>query len=329
VRAIRWGILGTGTIAHEFCDDLRHAPGSELVAVGSRTPARAEELARRHGVRHFSVEALLADQLDVVYVATAPECHREHALAALQAGKSVLVEKPFARTADEAREIAAEARRTGLFCMEAMWMRFVPAVRELVTALGEGRYGAVQSLEATLGFPAADPAARGSALLDLGVYPLSLIQQLLGAPRAVHAVGDDVETSILLDYGEAAATVRCSLRTKLRNDALVHAERATIHVEAPLYRPESYTVQAPPAPGRRSGAAGRLARRPRVRRLAQRARGLRTPRTTRRALGHGYAHEAIEVNERLREGATESAIMPLDDSIAVLETADAARRAST
>jgi predicted dehydrogenase len=329
VRAIRWGILGTGTIAHEFCADLRLAPGSELVAVGSRTPARAEALASRHVARHLSVDELITAEVDVVYVATAPDCHREHAIAALRAGKAVLVEKPFARTADEAREIVGEARRTGLFCMEAMWMRFVPTVRELVSAVREGRHGAVRSVEAALGFPSPDPAARGSALLDLGVYPLSLVHALLGAPSAVNAVGDDVETSILLEYEGASATVACSLRSRLRNDALIHAEHATLHLEGPLYRPESYAVLASaPAAGGRPGATRRLARHPRLRRLAQKARGIGAPRVTRRALGHGYAHEAIEVNERLREGATESAVMPLDESVAVLESADAARRSS-
>ncbi|MBK7863669.1 MAG: Gfo/Idh/MocA family oxidoreductase [Archangiaceae bacterium] len=330
MRAIRWGILGVGVISDDFVAGLKLAPGTELMACWSRSPERAAAFAERHrAVSCSSLDALLASQVDVIYVATPPGQHKEHALACLNAGKAVLLEKPFACSAAEAREIAAAARKANRFCMEAMWMRFVPAFRELVTSVRQGRHGAVQSLEASLGF--AQARARDGALLDLGVYPLTFAHALLGAPKTVKAIGGHEEVSAVLDYGTAQASIRCSSRAQLRNDAVVWAERARLHLEAPLYRPESYatmTVSAPVAeltPAR--GGLRAVTQRPELRRWVQRAKALAEPRVTLPAIGNGYAHEAIEVNDCLRSGALESAVLPLEESIAVMDTVDAVRRA--
>ena len=121
MRVIRWGVLGTGSISDEFVAGLKHAPSVELTAVASRDSARAEDFARRHGFsKGVSLEHLLRSSVDVVYVASPPQQHKAHALACLEAGKAVLLEKPFAMNAAEAREVVACARRLKLFCMEAM-----------------------------------------------------------------------------------------------------------------------------------------------------------------------------------------------------------------
>jgi predicted dehydrogenase len=332
VRAIRWGILGAGIISDDFVAGLKAAPGSEVVASWSRTPPRAAEFASRHGLRAAAtLDELLRSDVEVVYVASPPQCHREHALACLAAGKAVLLEKPFAMNAGEAREIAAAARAAKRFCMEAMWMRFVPAVRELLLQLKSGRHGEVLSLEASLGF--AQARARDGALLDLGVYPLSFVHGVLGAPRDVTAVGGHDEVSAVLAYASGAqAAVRCSSRALLRNDAVIWASGARLEVEQPLFRPESFSTHAVSAPAPDSGPAPRgglrsLTQRPELRRWVQRAKGLTAPRVTLPAIGNGYAHEALEVNECLRGGALESGVLPLDQSIAVLETVDRIRKA--
>jgi predicted dehydrogenase len=332
VKTIRWGILGAGSISDDFCAGLKLAPGCEVTAVASRSSARAEAFATRHGLQPSqSIETLAArPDVDVIYVATPPKHHKEHALAALTRGKPVLLEKPFAMTASEARDIVAFAREHKLFCMEAMWMRFVPAVRELVEALRSGRYGTVHSLEASMGFP--NGADRAPALLDLGVYPLSFAHAVMGRPEGVLGAGDAAELSAVLRYRTGQAVVRTSLRTQLRNDAMVYTDRAVLHVDAPLYRTESFTVQELPAapPPQRvvpTGGLRRVTQRPELRRWVQLAKKAALPWVTKPALGNGYAHEAIEVAECLRNGALESAVMPLDESLAVMETVDALRAA--
>ncbi len=331
MRTIRWGILGAGAVSDDFVAGLKAAGGCTAVATWSRTPARAAELASRHGMSPVgSLEDLLRADVDVIYVASPPALHREHALQCLAAGKAVLLEKPFAASAAEAREIADAARAAGRLCMEAMWMRFVPALRELLSQVKAGRHGVVQSVEASLGF--AQARSRDGALLDLGVYPVSLVHALLGRPRAVQAVGghDEVSAVFAFDSG-AQAAVRCSSRAMLRNDAIVWAERARLHVEPPLYRPESFATH-PVGPPAAEGAPMRsglrqLTQRPELRRWVQRAKALAAPRVTLPAIGNGYAHEAIEVNDCLRAGRLESAVMPLDESVAVMETVDRVRRA--
>jgi predicted dehydrogenase len=332
VKTIRWGILGAGSISEDFCAGLKLARGCEAVAVASRSSTRAEAFARKHKVEAAPGIEALAERadLDVVYIATPPAQHKAHALACLTRGKSVLLEKPFAVTAAEAKEIVACARERKLFCMEAMWMRFMPVVRELFAALHTGRYGAVLSVEASLGF-AQGTSERGPALLDLGVYPLSFVQALLGKPQRVVAAGDDAELSAVLQYARGTASVRASSRAQLRNDAVIYAEQAVLHVEAPLYRSESFTVQAvapqPSGGGAKAGKLRALTQRPELRRWVQRARRAALPRVTKPALGNGFAHEAIEVADCLRNGAKESALMPLDASVAVMETVDAVRAA--
>jgi predicted dehydrogenase len=333
VRAIRWGILGTGSISEDFCAGLAHAPACDVTAVASRT---SDAFATRHKAAHVSTVEALAERadVDVIYIATPPALHREHAVKCLERGKAVLLEKPFATSAAEAREIVAAARKAKRFCMEAMWMRFVPTMRELLTALRDGKYGAVQSLEASLGF--VSPYVRAPALLDLGVYPLSFAHAVLGSPRRVLASGTEKDVSAILEYPSAQAVVRASLRSLFRNDASVTTERALVHVEGPLYRPESYGVQElgepkpPPSSGTappKSSPLRSLTQRPELRRLIQAARKAVGPRVTKPALGNGYAHEAIEVADCLRSGALESAILPLDESIAVMETVDAIAKA--
>jgi predicted dehydrogenase len=189
----------------------------------------------------------------------------------------------------------------------------------------------VHSLEASLGFPHGT-TERGPALLDLGVYPISLAHAVLGRPKRVIAAGDDAELSIVLDYPKGQAALRTSLKAPLRNDAVIYTNGAVIHLEGPLYRAESFAVQAVPPPASAPARAGgsptglrALTQRPELRRWVQRARKVALPRVTRTALGNGYAHEAIEVADCLRSGARESALMPLEESIAVMETVDAVR----
>ena len=345
MRRIRWGILGTGAVSGDFCEGVKHAPGSDLIAVASRSRGNAERFKATFGIeRACDVDALFtATDLDIVYVATPHLQHKEHALALLNNGKAVMVEKPFATNAADAREIAAVARAKKRFCMEAMWMRFVPLIKELKESVKSGHLGAVKQVEASLGFPfridaqqrVFDPKRAGGALLDLGVYPISLVHALLGKPLRVKSdvvygstqVDEHSVTSLSFAEG-VQAVITASIRTTCRNDAFLQGTEASLHMEGPLYRPESFSVTRTPLLEGAGGAekasiVDKLKQQSALRAVAQLAKKVAVPRTVRLATGNGFAHEILEANECLRHGHLESGVLPLDESIAVLDTVDA------
>ena len=313
---LRWGILGTGSIARKFTGDLLTLPDHSVIAVGSRTAESANAFATAHGIprAHASYQALAEDaEVDVVYVATPHSGHRPAALACLNAGRGVLVEKPLAMDAAEAVEVATAARAAGVFCMEAMWTRFNPAIAKLRELIAEGAIGEVVSVQADFGFAAwYDPAGRlfdptlgGGALLDLGVYPISLASMVLGEPSVVRAVaglaptGVDSNTGILLGYpAGAVAVLHCSLRGETPQQATIVGTAGRIELPAPFYRPDSLTLHQPG----------------------------KEPATDQYELpGAGYTFQAQEVARCVRAGLTESPLMPLDESISIMRTLDQVR----
>ena len=310
---IRWGILGTGAIADVFTADLLLLDGHEVAAVGSRSAATAEAFAARHGIgrAHGSYAALAADaDVDVVYVATPHPLHFEPARMCLEAGRAVLVEKPLTTCAADAERLAALARGRGVFAMEAMWSRFSPLTRRLHDLVGEGAIGEVTAVYADFATaPPFDPEHRlwspglgGGALLDLGCYVLSLTWPLLGPPDTVLATaapaptGVDANTGILLGYDSGAvALLHCGLTGESPHTATVVGTKGRIELAAPFYRPESLTLT-------RTGEE---------------------PETFTADLpGSGYTFQAEEVARCLRAGLTESPLLPLDESVAVLGVID-------
>ncbi len=318
---IGWGILGAGRIARLFAHGLEDAPDARLVAVASRTPDRLKQLGETFGgvQLHREYTALVEDPaVDIVYVATTNQLHRELSLLALRAHKPVVCEKPFTMDAAEAREVIALARREGVFCMEAMWMRFLPLVRALPELLTSGGLGEVRMLRADFGewnpyspeHRLFEPALGGGALLDLGVYPLSLAFYLLGRPRAVASraslapTGVDAQSAAVLEYPNGRlAFIACSIVARLPTDALIVGERGHIRIHAPLYRPSEYSVAY-------HGEGGTEHRQGTVSVPFQ---------------GNGYNYEAVEAMRCLRAGERESPVMPLDETLAIMETMDAIR----
>ncbi|HOQ90164.1 MAG TPA: Gfo/Idh/MocA family oxidoreductase, partial [Candidatus Hydrogenedentes bacterium] len=158
-RTVHWGIVGTGAIARAFAEGLRQARGAVLWAVGSRSAEKARRFAETFGARraYGSYAELAADpDVDVLYIATPHALHMEHTLMGLDAGKAVLCEKPFALNAVQADQMVRRARERKLFLMEAMWTRFLPAVRTARDWLRAGRIGALRMAQADFGFRA-DP----------------------------------------------------------------------------------------------------------------------------------------------------------------------------
>jgi predicted dehydrogenase len=305
---IRWGIVGPGRIAEKVVGDFAVVDGARAVAVASRSIDRAQAFAGRHGVdrAYGSYAEIMADpDVDALYVATPHPQHHAIAVAALRAGKALLVEKAFTATVAGAAEIVDLARGSGVFVMEAMWTRFQPAVVAMRELVSDGAIGEVRSVQADLGVAREyDPSDRlfdlalgGGALLDVGVYVVSFAQMLLGAPERVVAAGSlfpsgaDAEASLLLDHGDGrTATLMASLRNALPGQARVFGTTGWIDVLPRFHHPTTIVLH-------REGAE---------------------PETiTRRPLGAGYAHELIEVNDCLRAGHSESAVMPLADTLAV------------
>jgi predicted dehydrogenase len=311
---LRWGILGTGGIAHTFAEDLRLIDSGVVGAVGSRSQEGADRFADEFGIeaRHPSYESLVADPaVDVIYVATPHPSHRDNAILALRAGKPVLVEKPFAMNADQAAEIVAVARQTNLFAMEAMWTRFLPHVAQIREWLEAGALGDLVTVTADHGqWFAEDPDFRlfapelgGGALLDLGIYPVSFASMILGAPNRIAAVidpaftGVDAQTSMVFGYESGAqAVLTCTLRAKSPTRASIVGTDARIEIDGDFYAPAAVTLLP------RDGEPTRIE-------STHDGRGLR--------------HQADEVARCLALGDLESPLMHLDESIAIMETMDA------
>jgi predicted dehydrogenase len=311
----RWGILATGNIAGAFAEDLTLVPGAELVAVGSRSLAAAQSFAQRHAIprAYGSWAELAADpDVDVVYVATPHSAHHAAAKLLLESGKAVLCEKPFTLDLAQATELVELARERGLFLMEAMWMRCNPAILRLVELVAAGRIGAVRTVHADFGIAAALPPTHrlharelgGGALLDLGVYPVSFAQLFLGEPAHVSAWATltpqqvDDNTGMLFGYDSGAlATLTCSMVAETPHVAAVCGTGGRVEVARRFLRPDTLLLH-------RDGNSETIA----------------VP-----YQGLGYVHEIVEVQRCLAAGLTESPLVTLEDTLAVMRTLDRVR----
>jgi len=314
---IRWGILGAGAIAATVGADIAATPGNVLHAVAARDGARAAAFAAAHGVSrsYGSYADLVGDpDVDVVYIATTHGQHYDHALLALEAGKPILVEKAFTLNAAQARQVVDTARARGLFCMEAMWIRFNPLVRQAVDIVNSGRIGDVVGVRADLSrhFPydathrLFDLLAGGGALLDLGVYPTTMAWLFLGRPDTVHAVGalsptgSDLTSAMQWGYTDGrVAQLYCSAAGDSPFAALVTGTAGWIAIEPRIHRPVRLVVHDP------SGDEV-IDAEPQI--------------------GNGYGYQVLEVDRCLRTGALESPLVALEETVRILEVLDEARR---
>jgi predicted dehydrogenase len=313
---LRWGILGPGGIAGTFVRDLQ-VIGAPVTAVGSRDLGRARDFAERAGIpnAHGSYEELVADpDVDVIYVATPHPAHAGNALLALDAGKHVLVEKPFTVTQAEAQAIADRADERGLIALEAMWTRWLPhmvRIREIIAAgmLGEVRAVLADHDQRTPPDPAGRmqaPELGGGALLDLGIYPVSFAWDVLGAPERVLAMSDptatgvDRDTAILLGYPRARAVLHAELDARGPNKAVVLGTEARIEIDPVWYSATSFTV------------------------IDSKDQVLERYET--RIEGRGMQFQALELERLVAEGHGPGDVLPLAESVAIMGTLDEVRR---
>ncbi|WP_426623039.1 Gfo/Idh/MocA family protein [Leifsonia sp. McL0607] len=319
--ALRWGVIGPGGIAADFTDALHAHTSQRMVACGSRSPERAAAFAAAHGIEraHGSYEALVADpDVDVVYVATPHSEHLEHALLAIRAGKHVLIEKPIAATAEQARVIAAAARAAGVFAMEAMWTRYLPQTDIVRQLLADGVLGEVRVVTADFGGRAPfdptgrlwNPALAGGALLDLGVYVVSWASFALGAPAGIIATGtlastgvDEQVALVLTSARGGQALLSTGLRAGTPSLAAIAGTDARIELDSPFWGASGLRVFR---------ADGRLA--------AQWTDPYGRPHR------QGMSYEAAALARFVAEGRTESPLHSLDEAVSALTTIDEARR---
>ncbi len=314
-KPLRWGILGPGSIANKFAEGLSAVPEAALHAVASRAQEKSDAFGAAHGAAksYGSYEALVADPgVDVVYIATPHPFHAEQCLLALNAGKAVLCEKPFAVSAAQAEPVVRRAREQGVFLMEGMWSRFFPLMGRVREIVDSGAIGDVRMVQADFGFQGNvnptgrlfSPALAGGGLLDVGVYPISLASMFLGAPVKISGfaqigeTGVDEQAVMALEYaGGRLASLSTGIRTNTPHEAWILGTDGMIKLHAPWWKLEAYTV----------------------------SKDGKDTVTEEPFTSSGFNYEAKHVAECLAAGKTESDIMPLDETMQILRTLDTLR----
>lgn len=321
VPSLRWGVIGTG-IAGSFVGALHAHTAQRAVAVAARDRAKTRAFAAEHGIAtvHTETSALIGDaEVDVVYIATPHPLHHDLALEAIAAGKHVLIEKPIAMSADEARSITDAGRAAGVLVMEAMWTRYLPQADVIRQVLAAGVLGQVHLARADFGFAMAfDPAHRmwdaalgGGALLDAGVYPISFTSSVLGAPSSVTATGAMTSTGVdaradllLPTAGGATSIASTSMVTSMPITASILGTVGRLEVLSPFFAPSGLTLTV--------GSIG--------------SEESITWRDDSLTLHDGLGYQATYFASYVADGRLESPVHDHRETVSVMATIDEARR---
>jgi predicted dehydrogenase len=315
MSTFKWGILGPGGIARAFAKDLQLLDGHEVAAVGSRTLSNAQEFAKSFGgTAYGSYEELVADPtVDAIYVATPHPSHKDNVISALNAGKPVLCEKPFAVNAQEAREMVLAAEKNGVALMEAMWARFLPHYAHVREIIASGVLGQILTVQADHGQRLADrniprliePSLAGGALLDLGIYPVSFAHMILGNPAKITASavltnkGVDAQTSMIFDYGDGAqAILTTTMIEQTPCRAVVAGVNGWLEIDRTFYNPTSMRVVL---------FDGSVTQYPHT------------------YTGHGLREQAEAFKKLVQSGKNQSEILTWKDTVDIMGTLDAVR----
>ncbi|MFM1758690.1 MAG: hypothetical protein RL193_1267 [Actinomycetota bacterium] len=305
--SIKWGVLGTGGIAREFTEDLLSHTEMSVSAVGSRSIENAKNF--RAGITAYgSYEELVASDVDAIYVATPHQAHASNTILALNAGKPVLCEKPFAVNANEAKAMATTAKENNLLLMEAMWTRYLPhiqKVREIIHELGD-----IYNVQADHGQSLlhikrlTDPAYAGGALLDLGIYPVSFTYFIFGKPEKITAKGVvengvDLQTSAIFEYsGGRQAVINTVMNAKSPTTASINGSKARLELATSFYRPTDMRIIYNDG---------------------------RTVEFKNEYRGHGLREQAIYFEKLLISGKKDSELLSISETISIMETMDEMR----
>jgi predicted dehydrogenase len=312
VTPFRWGILGAGGIAEQFTRDVLRLEDHRVVAVGSRTQVKADAFADKFAIpnRHDSYQKLVNDpEIDGVYVATHHPMHMRDTLMALNAGKPVLCEKPFAMSYDETKKMIDTAREKNLLLMEAMWARYLPHMIQIREVIKSGILGEIISVRADHGqwfkkdpnFRLFDPKLGGGALYDLGIYPVSFASMVLGTPSRVTArstkafTAVDGQTSVILEYASGAqALLNMTNLAATPNRAVIIGSDARLEINRTFYTPTTWRV----INFKDEVVAG----------------------SDKRYVGHGLREEAVEFARCFRNGEKESPMLLHSEILSIMGT---------
>ena len=292
---IRWGIIGLGNIASQFASDLQLIDDAELTGVASRNNDKANEFAKKYNCKksYGSYDALFADdKIDIVYIATPHDSHAELAIRAMQNGKHVLCEKPLALSYDDAVKMTETSKKYNKFFMEAFWTRFIPSIREILSKVKNDEIGDIKYLKADFAFYAnelegnrlTDKKLGGGALFDIGVYPLFLSYIMLGIPTEIiaksiyHTTGVDLQTSMILQYQSAQAVLHAGFVSTSDMKAIISGTKGRIEIQSPWFMAEGYSIFK-----------------------EEEETYFNLPN-----IGKGYAHEAMECHNCIRNSRIES-----------------------
>ena len=310
-----WGILGPGGIAHAFAKDLALLQGHAIGAVGSRSISNAQSFADEFGgTAYGSYEELVNDStIDAIYVATPHPAHHDNVILALNAGKPVLCEKPFAVNAKEAQAMVDAAAKNKVALMEAMWARFLPHYAKVREIIASGVLGPILSIHADHGQRLADqniprliePQLAGGALLDLGIYPISFAHMILGNPIAINSTavmtdkGVDAQTSMIFSYENGAQSILTTTmieQTPCR--AIVAGLNGWLEIDRTFYNPASMRV------------------------ILNDGSVTQYPSTY---TGHGLREQAESFKQVVQSGKMQSEILSWQDTIDIMKTMDTVR----
>ena len=256
---IKWGIIGLGSIAHQFAKELLLVEGAEITAVASRNLDKAKEFAQLYHCQkaYGSYEEIIADaEIDILYIATPHDSHTAITIKALQNNKHVLCEKPIALRYADALQMIRASKENNKFFMEAFWTRFNPSVREALLKIKNGEIGTVKYVNADFAFHVenlngnrmTDLKLGGGSLLDIGVYPLFLAYLILGIPNEIlaksnfHESGADLQTSMILNYNQAQAVLHSSFVSSSNMKATISGTSGRIILNPLWYQAQSYSL---------------------------------------------------------------------------------------
>lgn len=313
-KPLRFGVLGTGFISNKGASTFEVlGEDAVLAAAASRDKAKAAAFAAQYGVSksYGSYEELARDpEIDVVYIGTPHNFHLENIHLCAENGKHVVCEKPIAISGDEAREIARLSREHGVFIMEAYWTVFLPAWHKAVELLRSGAIGKYDFLRAELGFshPGArglrkiDPKLAGGSLLDLGVYNIMLAYQIFGRDvrdvrikSCLNEHGIDLYNAFDLTFADGSlAYLMDTVKGKFDNKAVIYGEKGCVTIHNFLGSTK-VTLDT----------------------LGEPSQDFEFPFEK-----NGFEYELRHACRCIREGLTESPVMPLSESVAILDLAD-------
>ncbi|MCB5196840.1 Gfo/Idh/MocA family protein [Deefgea salmonis] len=315
MKTIRFGIIGSGSIAQRFVSGLAHVPQAEAVAVFNRTTSKAKQFAAANQIPqvYATLDELLASDIDAVYIATPHPSHAQLSIAALQAGRAVLCEKPAAVTLAQLDDVIKAAHTAQRLYMEAMKPAFFPLYQQIRERITSGAIGEVKFIRAGFSNPTIpaghavlDPAQAGGGLLDIGIYAAFLAVDWLGATSDVQtlgrigATGVDTFASWQSQHQHGISQLYCGLDVAGSGEALISGTMGYVLLHDKWWNPVRATLVTA------TGEREELAMPP---------------------VGSGLNYETAHFCDLLRNGQLESPILPHAKTRAALQMTLQSRQA--